>query len=43
MLETFRMLALNWEDHDLETCPIINCFADTNHTELVLKKGEEKI
>ena len=37
------MLAPNWEDYDLETCPIINYFADRNHTELVLKKVEEKI
>ena len=37
------MLAPNWEDHDLETCPIINHFANRNHAELVLKKLEEKI
>ena len=37
------MLAPNWKDHDLGTCPTINYFADINHTELVLKKAEEKI
>ena len=37
------MLAPNWEDHDLETCPIINYFSNRNHTELVLKQVEEKI
>ena len=37
------MLAPNWEDHDLETNPIINYFADRQHTELILKKVENKI
>ena len=32
------MLAANWEDHDLETNPIINYFADMFHTEQVLRK-----
>ena len=41
--ETFKMLAPNWQDHDLETNPIINYFADRNHTELILKKIENKI
>ena len=33
----------NWKGHDLETCPIINYFADRNHTKQVLKKIENKI
>ena len=33
------MLAPNWEDHNLETNPIIN----SNHTEMVLKKVENKV
>ena len=37
------MLRLNWEDHDLETNPIINYFADRQHTEFLLKKIESKI
>ena len=37
------MLALNWEDHDAKTNPIINYFADRQHTELTLKKIEMKI
>ena len=37
------MLAPNLEDHDLETNPIINYFADRQHTELILKKIESKI
>ena len=37
------MLAPNWEDHNLETKPIINYFADRNHTEMVLKKVENKV
>ena len=37
------MIAPNWEDPDLETNPIINYFADKNHTELILKKIEDKI
>ena len=37
------MLAPNWEDHDLETNPIINYFADRQHAELILKKVENKI
>ena len=37
------MLALNWEDHDLETNPIIHYFADRQRTELTLKKIESKI
>ena len=41
--ETFKMLAPNWQDHDLETNPIINHFADRNNTELILKKVEDKI
>ena len=32
--ETFKMLAPNWEDHSLETNPIINYFSDRNHTEM---------
>ena len=41
--ETFNMIAPNWKDYDLETNPIINYFADRNHTELILKKIEDKI
>ena len=41
--ELFKMLAPNWEDHDAETCQIINYFADRQHTELILKKIESKI
>ena len=41
--KTFKMLMPNWKGHDLETCPIINYFADRNHTEQVLKKIENKI
>ena len=41
--ETFEMFAPNWEDHDLETNPIIKYFADRNHTELILKKIEDNI
>ena len=37
------MLAPNWEDHDLETNPIIHYFADRQRTELTLKKIESKI
>ena len=37
------MIAPNWEDHDLETNLIINYFAGRNHTELILKKTEDKI
>ena len=37
------MLAPNWEDHNLETNPIVNFFADRRHTELILKKIESKI
>ena len=37
------MLAPNWEDHDFETNPIINYFADRQHTELILAKVENKI
>ena len=37
------MLAPNWEDLDLETNPIINYLADRQHTELILKKVENKI
>ena len=37
------MLAPNWEDHDLESNPIINYFADRQRTELILKKIESKI
>ena len=33
-------LALNWEDHDEKTNPIINCFADRDHTEIILKQQE---
>ena len=33
-------LALNWEDHDAKTNPIINCFADRDHTEIILKQQE---
>ena len=38
-----KYLRQNWEDHDLETNPIINYFADRNHTELILKNIEDKI
>ena len=41
--ETFKMIAPKWEVHDLETSPIINYFTDRNHTELILKKIEDKI
>ena len=37
------MLRPNCEDHDLETNPIINYFADRQHAELILKKVENKI
>ena len=37
------MLAPKWEDHDIETNPIINYFADRQHTELILRKIEQKI
>ena len=37
------MLAPNWTDHDLETNPIINYFADRFHTEPVLRKIEKLI
>ena len=37
------MLAPNWEDHDLETNPIVNYFADRQHTELILKKLKVKL
>ena len=37
------MLAPTWEDHDIETNPIINYFADRQHTELILRKIEQKI
>ena len=33
-------LAPNWEDHDAKTNPIINCFADRDHTEIILKQQE---
>ena len=41
--ETFKMIAPNWENHDLETNSIINYFADREHTEVILKKIEDKI
>ena len=34
------MLAPNLEDHNAETNPIINYFADRRHTEIILKKFE---
>ena len=37
------MLAPNWGDHDAEKNPIVNYFADRQHTELSLKKIEKKI
>ena len=37
------MLAPNWEDHNTETNPIINYFADRQHTEIILKKFEMTI
>ena len=37
------MLAPIWEDHDVETNPIINYFAHKQHTEIILKKIEMKI
>ena len=33
-------LAPNWEDQDAKTNPIINCFADRDHTEIILKQQE---
>ena len=33
-------LAPNGEDHDAKTNPIINCFADRDHTEIILKQQE---
>ena len=39
--EPFKMLAPNWEDHDLESNPIINYFVDRQHTELILKKNRK--
>ena len=36
------MLAPNWEDHDAEKNPIVNFFADRQHTELLLKEIEKK-
>ena len=36
------MLASNWEDHDAKTNPIINYFADRQHTELTLKKNRNE-
>ena len=38
-----RMLAPNREDHDAKTNPIINYFADRQHTELILRKIEKEI
>ena len=37
------MIAPNWEDHDIESNPIINYFAGRQHTELILRKIEQKI
>ena len=37
------MHAPNWEDHDAEKNPLINYFADRQHTELAIKKIEMKI
>ena len=37
------MLEPNWEDHDAEKNPIVNYFADRQHTELAIKKIEMKI
>ena len=37
------MLAPNWENHDVEKCRIINYVADRQHTEIILRKIEEKI
>ena len=34
------MVAPNWEDHNLETNPFTNYFAERQHTELILKKVE---
>ena len=34
------MLAPNWEDHDAETCEIINYFADRPHAEKIVKDQE---
>ena len=39
----FKWLAPNWEDHDLETNPFTNYLADRQHTELTLKKVENKV
>ena len=38
-----KMLAPNWSGHDIETNPIVNYFADRQHTELILRKIEKKI
>ena len=37
------MLEPNWEVHDAEKNPIVNYFADRQHTELAIKKIEMKI
>ena len=38
-----NMLAPNWEDHDAEKNPIMNYFVDRQHTEIILRKIENKI
>ena len=38
-----NMLAPNWDNHDVETNPIWNYFADREHTEILLRKIENKI
>ena len=35
-----KMLATIWSGHDIETNPIVNYFADRQHTELILRKIE---
>ena len=35
------MLAANWEEHDAKKNPIINYFADRQHTEIILRKIEK--
>ena len=37
------MLAPNWEDLDAEKCRLINYVAGRQHTEIILRKIEEKI
>ena len=34
------MIAPNWEDLDAKANPIINYFADRQHTEVIIKKNQ---